>query len=545
MVKSNEGYLGNANLKAVGVEVEFTKDQVEEYQKCFSEPLHFIKNHVKIVTLDHGLVTFKPWDFQENLIEKVHDNRFIICKFPRQTGKSTTVISYLLHYVLFNSDVRVAILANKQQTAHELLHRLKLAYEHLPKWLQQGVVEWNKGSIVLENGAKIIASATSSSAVRGGSFNMIFLDEFAYVPHGVAEEFFSSVYPTISSGKETKVLIVSTPKGMNMFYKLWTNAVNKRNEYIPIEVQWNQVPGRDEAWKKQTIANTSEEQFKVEFECDFIGSTNTLVSTSKLKNLVFEDPIKSSDDGLRIYEYPEEDRIYSMAVDVSRGQGLDYHAFTVVDVTELPYKVVCTFKNNEMPPMVLPDLINKIAIQYNEAFVLVEVNDIGGQVADSLCQDLEYENVLRTASRGHRGQELSSGFQAGSKPGIKTSVSVKRIGCANFKSLIEEDKLIIRDINIIEEISTFISKKGSFQADTGHHDDLVMTLVILGWMMSQSYFKELTDSDIRKTLYESQIKQMEEDLLPFGFSTTEDGFGDYEVDSNGDVWYRADGEPRF
>ena len=545
MVKSNEGYLGNANLKAVGVEVEFTKDQVEEYQKCFSEPLHFIKNHVKIVTLDHGLVTFKPWDFQENLIEKVHDNRFIICKFPRQTGKSTTVISYLLHYVLFNSDVRVAILANKQQTAHELLHRLKLAYEHLPKWLQQGVVEWNKGSIVLENGAKIIASATSSSAVRGGSFNMIFLDEFAYVPHGVAEEFFSSVYPTISSGKETKVLIVSTPKGMNMFYKLWTNAVNKRNEYIPIEVQWNQVPGRDEAWKKQTIANTSEEQFKVEFECDFIGSTNTLVSTSKLKNLVFEDPIKSSDDGLRIYEYPEEDRIYSMAVDVSRGQGLDYHAFTVVDVTELPYKVVCTFKNNEMPPMVLPDLINKIAIQYNEAFVLVEVNDIGGQVADSLCQDLEYENVLRTASRGHRGQELSSGFQAGSKPGIKTSVSVKRIGCANFKSLIEEDKLIIRDINIIEEISTFISKKGSFQADTGHHDDLVMTLVILGWMMSQSYFKELTDSDIRKTLYESQIKQIEEDLLPFGFSTTEDGFGDYEVDSNGDVWYRADGEPRF
>lgn len=545
MVKPNEGYLGNANLKAVGVEVEFTKDQVEEYQRCFSDPLHFIKNHVKIVTLDHGLVTFKPWDFQENLIEKVHDNRFIICKFPRQTGKSTTVISYLLHYVLFNSDVRVAILANKQQTAHELLHRLKLAYEHLPKWLQQGVVEWNKGSIVLENGAKIIASATSSSAVRGGSFNMIFLDEFAYVPHGVAEEFFSSVYPTISSGKETKVLIVSTPKGMNMFYKLWTNAINRRNEYVPIEVQWNQVPGRDEAWKKQTIANTSEEQFKVEFECDFIGSTNTLVSTSKLKNLVFEDPIKTSDDGLRIYEFPKEDRIYSMAVDVSRGQGLDYHAFTVVDVTELPYRVVCTFKNNEMPPMVLPDLISKVATEYNEAFVLVEVNDIGGQVADSLSQDLEYENVLRTASRGHRGQELSSGFQAGSKPGIKTSVSVKRIGCANFKSLIEEDKLIIRDINIIEEISTFISKKGSFQADTGHHDDLVMTLVILGWMMSQSYFKELTDSDIRKTLYESQIKQMEEDLLPFGFSTTEDGFGDYEVDSNGDVWYRSDDEPRF
>ncbi len=542
-MRENDSYLGNQNLKGIGVEQEFTKEQVEEYVKCSGDPLYFVKNHVKIVTLDEGLVNFQPWDFQEDMLEKVHDNRFIICKFPRQTGKSTTIISYLLHYVLFNSDVRVAILANKQATAIELLHRLKIAYEHLPKWLQQGVEEWNKGSIVLENGSKIIASATSSSAVRGGSFNMIFLDEFAYVPHGVAEEFFSSVYPTISSGKDTKVLIVSTPKGLNMFYKLWVNAQNGRNEYIPIEVEWDQVPGRDEAWKKQTIANTSEEQFKVEFECDFVGSSNTLISTSKLKNLVFEDPIHRSEDGLKIFERPVKDHIYNMCVDVSRGQGLDNHAFTLVDVTEMPYKVVASFKNNSIPPMVLPDLINRICTEYNEAYCLVEVNDIGGQIADILASDIGYENVLRTASRGHRGQELSSGFKANSKPGVKTSTSVKRVGCANFKSLIEEDKLIVRDIDIIEEISTFISKKTSYSADTGHHDDLVMTLVILGWMTSQQYFKEISDIDIRREIYQKRIDDMEQDLTPFGFSN-EDSEQDagYEVDSDGNVWFKGDSE---
>jgi len=355
--QENQTYLGNHNLKGSGVEQEFTEEQVKEYVKCSKDPLYFIKHYVRIVTLDEGLVQFKPWDFQEDMIKKVHDNRFIICKFPRQTGKSTTIIAYLLHYVLFNPNVTVAILANKQTTAMELLHRLKLAYEYLPKWLQQGIEEWNKGSIILENGSKIVASATSSSAVRGGSFNMIFLDEFAYVPSGVAEEFFSSVYPTISSGTKTKVLIVSTPKGMNMFYKLWVDACDGRNGYVPIEVDWDRVPGRDEKWKKQTIANTSEEQFRVEFECDFIGSTNTLISSSKIRCIAFREPITQTEEGAKVYEKAQDDRIYTMCVDVSRGQGLDYHAFTIIDVTEVPYKVVATFKNNEISPMVLPNLL--------------------------------------------------------------------------------------------------------------------------------------------------------------------------------------------
>lgn len=539
-MNQNQTYLGNHNLKGIGVEQEFTPSQVKEYIKCSKDPLYFVKNYVKIVTLDEGLVQFRPWDFQENLLETVDDNRFIICKFPRQTGKSTTVISYLLHYILFNEDVRVAILANKQATAMELLHRLKLAYEHLPKWLQQGIEEWNKGSIVLENGSKIIASATSSSAVRGGSFNMIFLDEFAYVPHGVAEEFFSSVYPTISSGKNTKVLIVSTPKGLNMFYKLWTDAKNGRNEYVPVEVTWDQVPGRDEAWKKQTIANTSEEQFKVEFECDFVGSANTLISSSKIKCMAYEEPEIETPEGLRIYERAKENHIYSMCVDVSRGSGNDYHAFTVVDVTETPYRLVATFKNNEMPPMVYPTIIQKVAKQYNDAFLLVEINDIGGQVADILYSDLECDNMLSTSTRGHRGQELSSGFGSGnSKRGVKTSTSVKRVGCSTLKSLIEEDKIIIKDYNVIEEISTFISKRGSYSADTGHNDDLIMTLVLFGWLTSQSHFKELTDIDVRKGIYGEVIDEIEENLTPFGIIN--DGMDDkYEVDDEGNVWFKDD-----
>lgn len=541
--KQNQTYLGNENLKATGVEQEFTEEQVAEFVKCSGDPLHFIKNHVKIVTLDEGLVHFKPWDFQQDMVKKVHDNRFIICKFPRQTGKSTTIISYLLHYVLFNSDVRVAILANKQATAIELLHRLKIAYEHLPKWLQQGVEEWNKGSILLENGSKIIASATSSSAVRGGSFNMIFLDEFAYVPFGVAEEFFSSVYPTISSGKDTKVLIVSTPKGLNMFYKLWTDAQNGRNEYVPIEVHWNQVPGRDEAWKKQTIANTSEDQFKVEFECDFVGSANTLISTSKLKNMPFSDPIQVLEDGVKIYENPKDNHIYTMCVDVSRGQGIDYHAATVIDVTSAPYKLVATVRNNELPPMVLPTLINRIGKKYNDAYCLIEVNDIGGQVADILYSEIEYENVLYTSVRGHRGQQLGAGFGPNSRIGVKTSTATKRVGCSSLKAMVEEDQLVIPDYDTITELSTFIAKANSYAADSGHHDDLVMTLVIFGWMTSQPYFKDLTDVNIREAMFQEKINKLEDNLTPFGL--IDDGLGrdDYEVDSEGDVWFTDESSP--
>ncbi|MBC8442759.1 MAG: terminase [Proteobacteria bacterium] len=534
--KNKNSYLGNTNLKSAGIKVDFTKNQVEEYLKCSKDPVYFIKKYIKIVSLDEGLVPFDMWDFQEDIIEKVHNNRFVIAKLPRQTGKSTTMISYLLHYVLFNQDVNVAILANKLATARELLHRLQLAYEYLPKWMQQGIVEWNKGSIELENGSKILASATSSSAVRGGSFNMIFLDEFAYVPHGVAEEFFSSVYPTISSGQTTKVLIVSTPKGLNMFYRFWVDATEKRNEYVPIEVHWSQVPGRDEEWKKQTIANTSEDQFQTEFECDFVGSSATLISTHKLKCLAYKTPLQKNDDGLSIYQEPKKDSVYCIIVDTARGQGQDYSAFVVIDITKTPYKLVGTYRNNEISPMVYPTVINAVGRKYNDAYVFVEINDIGGQVSDILHADLEYDNMLMTIVKGRKGQVLSSGFGKGNQLGIRTTGVTKRIGCATLKSLIEEDKIIIEDIDTINELTTFVAKRNSFEADDGHNDDLAMCLVIFGWMTTQPYFGELLDIDIRKDLYGEKIKQVEDEMLPFGFidSGIEPSF---EIDSTGQIWH--------
>ena len=267
MAVKQELYLGNPNLKKANVSQKFTKRQIAEFLKCADDPVYFIQKYIKIVSLDEGIIPFKMYDFQESMVESFHAERFNIAKLPRQSGKSTIVTAYLLWYVLFNDNVNVAILANKAATAREMLGRLQLSYENLPKWLQQGILGWNKGSLELENGSKILAASTSASAVRGMSFNVIFLDEFAFVPNHIADQFFSSVYPTISSGKNTKVIIISTPHGMNMFYKLWHDAERGQNEYVPTEVHWSQVPGRDEVWKEQTIKNTSEAQFKVEFEC--------------------------------------------------------------------------------------------------------------------------------------------------------------------------------------------------------------------------------------------------------------------------------------
>jgi hypothetical protein len=534
-------YLGNPLLKAAGVEQQFAQEEIKEYIKCSQDPIYFIKNYIQIVSLDKGLVPFDLWDFQEEVIQTVHNNRFVICKFPRQTGKSTTMIAYILHYVLFNDNMNVAVLANKLATARELLSRLQLAYEHLPKWLQQGVISWNKGSIELENGSRIIASATSSSAVRGGSFNMIFLDEFAYVPHEVADEFFSSVYPTISSGTDTKILMVSTPRGMNLFYKYWRGANKKegepgKNTYVPIEVHWSQVPGRDEKWKRETIANSSEEQFRTEFECEFLGSVNTLISPAKLKCMTFESPILKREEGLKVYKKPEKDRQYFITVDTSRGLGQDYHAFIVVDTTESPYEVVATFRNNEMPPMIYPNVIYQTAKEYNEAQVLCELNDIGGQVADILRNDLEYENMLSTSMRGRAGQILGEGFGQQVTYGMKMTQPVKKIGCSTLKSFIETDKLITNDYNILEELINFVSSRTSYEADAGHNDDLVMCLVIFAWMTTQKYFQEYFDIDLRKQLYETEMKNIEEDIMPFGF--IQNGIDEqYEVDNEGNIWF--------
>ena len=531
-------YLGNPNLKKANVPVEFTKEQIQEYQKCMDDPVYFIQEYMKIVSLDEGLVPFKMYDFQKTMVNTFHDNRFTICKLPRQSGKSTTIIAYLLHFVLFNPNVNVAILANKSSTARDILGRLQLGYENLPKWLQQGVISWNKGSLDLENGSSILAASTSASAIRGGSYNIIFLDEFAYVPSSLAEEFFSSVYPTISSGKSTKVMIVSTPHGMNMFYKLWTDAQSKKNDYIPLEVHWSEVPGRDEVWKEETIRNTSQSQFNSEFECEFLGSIDTLIAPHKLKQMPYIDPIQSNAD-LDIFERPDPKKSYFLTADVSRGTSQDYSAFLVIDVTQMPYRVVAKYRNNEIKPLLFPQKIYEVAKAYNECFVLVEVNDIGEQVANALQYDLEYDNLVMASMRGRAGQILGAGFSGGkAQLGVRTTKAVKRIGCSNLKQLIESDKLLLPDYDIMNELSTFIVKGSSWQADDGCTDDLVACLFIFAWAVDQTYFKELTDNDIRERMYKEQQNQLEQDMAPFGFvdNGLDNPHEQEEVDEYGNRW---------
>ena len=529
-------YLGNPNLKKANTPIEFTEENVIEFMRCKEDPVYFAKRYIKIVSLDEGLVPFNLYPFQEKLVRNFHENRFNICKMPRQTGKSTTVVSYLLHYAVFNDNVNIGILANKAKIAMDLLGRLQTAYENLPRWMQQGIIAWNKGSLELENGSKILAASTSASAVRGMSFNILFLDEFAFVPNHVADDFFASVYPTISSGTQTKVIIVSTPRGMNHFYRMWHDSEKGKNEYVPTDVHWSEVPGRDEEWRLQTIANTSEQQFKVEFECEFLGSVNTLINPAVLRNMVYDNPI-TKNAGLDIYERPEKEHNYILTVDVARGLGNDYSAFIVFDVTQFPYKVVAKYRNNEIKPMLFPNVILDVAKGYNNAYLLVEVNDIGDQVASILQYDLEYENLLMASMRGRAGQIVGQGF-SGKKTqlGVRTTAAVKKLGCSNLKTMIEDNKLLTCDYEIISELTTFAQKHNSFEAEEGCNDDLAMCLVIFAWLVAQDYFKEMTDNDIRKRIYEEQKNQIEQDMAPFGFIS--DGFDDDSfVDKDGERWY--------
>jgi hypothetical protein len=394
----------------------------------------------------------------------------------------------------------------------------------------------------LENGSKIIAASTSASSVRGGTYNIIFLDEFAFVPQQVADNFMSSVYPTITSGKETKVIIVSTPNGLNQFYKLWDDAIKQKNKYIPTRVYWYDVPGRDDSFKEETIANMGQTKWDAEFECDFLGSSDTLISGAKLSNLVSDEPIKSK-DLLDIYEEPQPDRVYLITVDVAEGVELDYSAFIVFDVSQIPYKVVAKYRNNDIPSLRFPDVIEPVGKHYNNAYILCEVNN-DSQVANILHLELDYPNILQTKTTGRGGQIAGQNFSGkGVKFGIKMSKPVKRAGCLNLKTIIEEDKLIFHDRDIINELSTFVSRYNSFSAEEGKNDDLAMCLVLFAWACTQDYFKEMTETDIRKKIREEHEKELEEnDTTPFGFISSVDNIENGEVDSDGVVWFTVEDE---
>jgi hypothetical protein len=532
-------YMGNPNVKAPYSEMEYTEEQIKEYQRCAADPIYFAETYVRILSVDFGEIPFTLYDFQRGMINEFNDRRFNICKLPRQCGKSTTSVAFILWYSLFNPAKTIGILANKGELAQEILGRLQLAYELLPFWLQQGCVTYNKRSMELENGSKIIATSSSGSAARGMSFSLIFLDEFAFVPPNDAEDFFRSVYPTISSGSDTKMIIVSTPKGMNHFYKMWTEAKEGRSSFNPIEINWWDVPGRDENWKEQQIRNTSEEQFQQEFVCDFVGSSSTLISATKLQSMSYIKPIRTV-EGVDFYDEPKPGHNYMVTVDCARGLRLDYSAFVVIDVSSFPYKLVAKYRNNEITPIIYPQFIKNIASYYNNAWVLVEANDVGAQVVDTLYNALEYENVLKTINLGRAGWQLGSGAQA--KLGVTTSASVKTKGCSNLKSFIETDKLIIEDLDTFTELTTFVRKGESsvgsnFAADAGANDDLVMCLVLFCWAIMSKYWKEISETDIVKKSIEDHIDSIEEDedgILPLGWNTINNNT--YEYSDSGDIW---------
>lgn len=535
---SQKFYLKNPRLKAVGVPVAFTQAEVNEWVLCSQDPVYFVLKYCKIIHVDKGLIPFDMFDFQKEIIEAYFLERKVIVKLPRQMGKTTTTAAFFLWYVLFHDNKVTCILANKAPISQEILGRIKLMYEHLPLWIQQGVVEWNKRSITLENGSRILAAATSSSAIRGYSLSLVFMDEFAHVPNNIAEEFFTSIYPTISSGKETKILMASTPKGLNHFYKFWTEAVSKANDFIPIFYEWFRMPGRDAAWLEEQ-RRALKEKFTQEVLCEFLGSSDTLISGEKLAQMAMKQPIVS-DGGWQVYEHPQEDHTYVICVDPARGLNRDASAFWVVDITQIPYRGVAKFHSHTIAPMVFPNIIYNAGVKYNHAFVLVEINDNGQQIVDMLHYDLEYENIFKLETSTKSGAKITGGYKKSMRLGLRMTEAVKKIGCLNLKTLIEQDKLIINDFDTISEFSTFTQQLQTFKAEEGRFDDLVMCLVSFSWLVTQKYFRESQGKvDIRKALETDQTAMQEDDIVPFGIIDT--GLEDQVSYEDGELWVQTRG----
>ena len=536
-----DSYLGNANLKKVGVSIPFTQENILEYQKCSEDPIYFVDNYCYIVTLDHGIQQFKLYDCQKEKINLIHKERRVIIMESRQAGKTTTAAAYILWYTLFQADKNVAILANKDKTAREILSRYQLMYEYLPMWMQQGVKTWNKGDVELENNSKVFTAATTAAGIRSKSVNLLYIDEAAIIPNNIADAFFTSVYPVVSAGQTTKILITSTPLGYNHFWKFWNDAENKRNGFVPLFIPYWKIPGRDEKWAEDQRRVLGDVKYNQEVLCKFLGSALTLIRADIIEQMSFNEPIYQK-DGLDLYEMPEKGHNYVFVVDTAEGVGGDYSSFVIIDITEVPYKLVGKYRDNQIAPMLYPTVIYRNATDFNNAYVLIEVNR-SEQVAHILYHEYEYENIL-FVQRDSKGQKISGGFAGAGKTqlGVTTDKRIKRIGCFNFKSLLEEKKLLVFDADVISEISTFIESKGSYAADDGYHDDLVMPLVLFGWLTTNPYFREITDVNLRKVVYEQRIKQIEEDMLPVGF--VDDGQQEEVTVDSGDVWGNYNVEER-
>ena len=542
--KQKMSYRGNASIRPETYVHEYTQREMEEFEKCANDPIYFIKNYCKIISLDKGIINFNMFDYQEKYIKMILSERKVLCKLFRQGGKTTCTAAAIVWYIIFNDSKTVGVLGHKASAAREVMSRILLMYELLPQFLKHGVKTWNKGDIELSNGSIVFASATSASAGRGKTINWLYLDEFAFVQPNIAEEFFTSVFPTLSSGNTSKITITSTPIGLNHFWKMWVSAEKGISGFTTFTANYWERPGYDLAWAEEQKRVLGELKFRQEIEMEWLGSSLTLIRgdiISKMTSL----PYAYSKDDLDISVAPIKDHSYVMVADTSRGVGGDYSAFTVIDVTEIPYSLVAKYRNNKISPMLYPSVIHHVATSYNNALVLVEINDIGGQVADILYQDLEYENMF-FINKEKGGQRLSAGFGRNTQTGIRTDKQVKRLGCSTLKSLIEENKFFVTDPDAISEFSTFTETKlGYFAADIGYHDDIVITLVLFSWMTTQPYFKELTNGDLRKALYESQINNIELELTPFGIVS--DGLNDEDISwekLQGEYWQVADAPQR-
>ena len=525
----NESYLGNINVKRDGVQHNFTEEEVKEYLKCSKDPVYFCKKYLKVISLDEGLVSFDLYPYQEKMFDHFNSNRFSIVLACRQSGKSISSVGYLIWYACFHSEKTIAVLANKGATAREMLARVTLMLENLPFFLQPGCKALNKGSIEFSNNSRIIAAATSGSSIRGMSVNLLFLDEFAFVER--ANEFYTSTYPVISAGKDTKVIITSTANGIgNTFHKIWEGAVQKVNEFVPFTVNWYDVPGRDEEWKKQTIANTSQLQFDQEFGNTFFGTGDTLINAETLLGFRAVQPSNYLEGGdLLIYDNPDKDHEYVMCVDVSKGRGQDYSTFNVIDISTRPFKQVAVYRNNTISPLLFPNVIYKYANLYNEAYVVIESNDQGTVVCNGLYLDLEYENMhMESAVRSDR-------------IGIEMNRKVKRLGCSSIKDILEEKKLDIQDENTIMEISTFTARGQSYEASDGNHDDLMMNLVMFGYFVTSQFFADMTDINLKEMMFSKKMKEIEDDVPPVGF--IDDGLNDIRIEEEQEKmgWHNFEG----
>lgn len=544
MTQNKNSYNGNRSLKQIGYVIQYSYEQVQELLKCKDDPIYFIKTYCKIVSLDsEQLIPFNLYPYQEKFIHTLQDNRRVISMQPRQMGKSQTVAAYVLWYTLFNNNKEVAILAHKSDAAMEIISRYQLMYENIPLWMQQGIKTWNKGDVELENGSSVFSAATSSAGIRGKSVNLLYVDEAAIIPNNIAEQFFTSVYPVVSAGETTKIILTSTPLGYNHFWKFWNEAENGTNGFTSLRVEYKEHPKRDEKWAADQKALLGEIKYNQEVLCAFLGSSNTLISADTISRLSPKTFIHSKDN-LDILEEPCKGRSYFVTVDTSRGVGGDHSAFTVVDTTEYPFSIVAKYRDNKVSPLLYPNIIHKVAKDYNNAFILVEINDIGQQVADIIHNELEYENMIWVGNDSRYGQHLSSSGKSATL-GVRTTKQIKRIGCASLKSLVENNKLLVFDKDVISELSTFIEHNGSFEADDGYYDDLVMTLVLFSWASNDSLFKDLMNSNNREALYKQQMINIEEELTPFGFINdgTPEHFQPEVV--GGDLWLTDDYDKKY